>query len=89
MENNIYVVYNTLSKRYGDVVAYPTDSFALARLQPVLSRNGDLKEFELCRVGVVDVETGVLTPSNPVRIAWQDLSLNEVAARSLPIDNAK
>lgn len=83
MENNVYVVYNTLSKRYGDVCAYPTDAFALARLQPVLSRNGDLKEFELCRVGVVDVESGVLTPSNPVRIAWQDLSLNDVAARSV------
>ena len=32
-------------------------------------------EFELCRVGSIDVESGVLTPSNPVRIAWQDLSL--------------
>lgn len=83
MENRVYVVYNTLSKRYGDVVAYPSDAFALARLQPALSANGaKLSEFELCRVGSIDVESGVLTPSSPVRIAWQDLSLNDVASRS-------
>lgn len=83
MENKVFVVYNTLSKRYGDVVAYPTDEFALARLQPVLSRQGSLDEFELCRVGSVDVETGVISPCPPVRIAWKDLALNEVAARSV------
>ena len=83
MENNVYVVYNTLSKHYGDVMAYPSDAYALARLQPVLSSNGSkLSEFELCRVGRIDVESGVLTPSNPVRIAWQDLSLSDVASRS-------
>lgn len=82
MTNNVYVVYNTLSKRYGDVVAYPSDSFALARLQPALSANGSqLSEFELCRVGTIDIESGVLSPINPVRIAWTDLTLNDIASR--------
>lgn len=76
MVNNVYVVYNTLSKRYGDVVAYPSDSFAIARLQKPLSASGDLSEFELCRVGSVDVETGVITPSAPVRVAWRDVTLD-------------
>lgn len=86
MKNNVYVVYNTLSKRYGDVVAYPSDAFALARLQPVLSSGQNkLSEYELCRVGVIDVETGVLESTPAVRVAWQDLALaaNSVAARSV------
>lgn len=76
MLNNVYVVYNTLSKRYGDVVAYPTDSFALARLQKVLSQQSDLSEFELCRVGSIDVDSGVIEPCAPVRIAWRDVNLD-------------
>lgn len=76
MVNNVYVVYNTLSKRYGDVVAYPSDSFALARLQKILSAQSDLSEFELCRIGSIDVESGVLSPAAPVRIAWRDVNLD-------------
>lgn len=70
MLNNVYVVYNRLSCRYGDVLAFPTDSFAITRCCREFQRSGiDLSEVELCRIGAIDVETGLLrADSAPVRI---------------------
>lgn len=73
MKNNLYVLLNNLSGRYGDVYAFPTDAFAVSRLTTYL-RDGqkvDLKEFSLFRSGTVDITTGVIegTPLTP--IPWQ------------------
>lgn len=76
MENKLYVVYNTLSQRYGDVTAFPSDAYALARLQPVLARQGDLSEFELCRVGSISVENGTITACPPERISWKSAAFS-------------
>ena len=71
MKNNLYCVYNELSARYGDVVCYPTDGFALARLsQTFQMQHADLKEFTVCRVGTIDIETGVVCSESPVRLPW-------------------
>lgn len=68
MKNYIYVLYNTLSKRYESVMSFPSDSMALHRL----STGGiDKKEFELCRVGSIEIETGVVEPCPPVRLIWE------------------
>lgn len=70
MKNNIYVLYNNLSGRYGDVMAYPSDGFALQRLKPVLEQQKLLSETELCRIGTIDIETGVAKTTAPVRLSF-------------------
>lgn len=80
MNNNVYVLYNTLSKRYGEVMAFPSDSFALKRIMETLTPD-KLSEFELCRIGSIGLETGVVTPIDIVRVAWPDV------APSLPLTN--
>lgn len=70
MENQLYVFYNTLSKRYGDVVAYPSDGFMLHVIQPKIAKE-DLAVLEMCRIGSINIDTGVITPSSPVRVAWR------------------
>lgn len=70
MKNFIYVFYNNLSKRYGNIVCFPSDGFALARVQPTIPKE-ELSEIELCRVGSIDVNTGIVESEPPVRIAWK------------------
>ena len=73
MVNNVYSIYNTLSRRYGDVVAYPSDAFASRRLKEVFTDKPELlSELELCRIGTLDIDSGVLTPHAPVRIELDD-----------------
>lgn len=86
MTNNVYVLYNKESLRYGDVMAYPTDGFALARLQEGL-KPSMLSELELCRIGTIDIDTGVIVPSgSPVRIAWREQKTLPVS-KSQPLTN--
>lgn len=70
MTNNVFVLFNKLANRYGDVFCFASDGLALARVQPELKRAGTLDECELCRIGTIDIETGDLTPQSPIRIAW-------------------
>ena len=72
MKNNLYTLYNKLSLRYGEVMTYPTDSFASVSISKIASNpqaNLDLSEIDVCRIGSIDIETGVITPEvAPVRI---------------------
>ena len=72
MKNNLYTLYNKLSLRYGEVMTYPTDAFATMAISKIASNpqaNLDLSEIEVCRIGSIDIETGVITPEvAPVRI---------------------
>lgn len=77
MKNNLYCLFNTLSNRYGDVIAYPSDSFALARVQPVIEQQNQLTEIELCRIGSIDIESGTIEPQNVIRIAWKETIENK------------
>lgn len=83
MENVCFTFYNRLSRRYGDVFCYPTEEFAQARIVEMLKNPQSLinpSEVELCKIGTIDVDTGVLSPlSAPVRI--------EMPQFSLPIDS--
>lgn len=73
MKNNLYVLYNTLSCRYGDVMAYPSDAFCVARMVDAEGKGFVTRsETEICRVGSIDVETGVVDTINPVRLAWPE-----------------
>lgn len=68
MKNYIYVLYNTLSKRYESVMSFPSDGMALHRLS---QGNIDKKEFELCRIGSYGIETGTAEYEAPVRLIWE------------------
>lgn len=73
MINNVYTIYNKKSCRYGDVMAFPTDDFAIARIKEFNGIKED--EHELCRIGTIDIESGVLSTINPIRIPF-NLELN-------------
>lgn len=68
MKNYVYVIFNNLSARYESVMSFPSDSMALHRL----SSNIDKKEYSLCRVGSIDIETGVVEACAPVRLIWEE-----------------
>lgn len=72
MKNNLYCLYNNKSTRYGDVWASASDAWAEKQTHKMLTSQGnDLEDLELCRVGSIDIENGVITPETaPVRIAW-------------------
>lgn len=82
MKNKVYVFYNNLSGRYGEVVAFPSDGFAVARVQPTIQKD-QLEEVQLCRIGSIDVETGELKTEPPVRIAWR------VSEERLPVSQSE
>lgn len=69
MKNYVYVLYNKLSARYESVMSFPSDSMALHRLD----KNVDKQEYELCRVGSIDIENGTIEPCPPVRLVWEEV----------------
>lgn len=84
MKNNLYTLYNKLSLRYGEVMTYPTDSFASMAISKIASNpqaNLDLSEIDVCRIGSIDIETGVITPETaPIRI---EIDANKISVDSL------
>lgn len=73
MKNNLYCLYNNLTKRYGEVLCSPTDEFCRNSVQKSITSNPDvnLLEFELCRVGDIDIENGIVTAlPAPIRVDW-------------------
>lgn len=68
MKNYVYVVFNNLSSRYESVMSFPSDGMALHRL----SGNIDKKEYSLCRIGSIDIETGIIEPCPPIRLIWEE-----------------
>lgn len=89
MLNNVYALFNRLSCRYGDVIVYPTDGFALARLKESLPQvyklSNPFDELELCRIGSFDAETGKLysLKDGIVRVPWNLPSAVESKASEL------
>lgn len=68
MTNNIYTIYNKKSGRYGDVMTFPTDDFAVSQISKFNGISED--EHELCRVGTIDIETGIICSEAPVRVPF-------------------
>lgn len=66
MENCVYVLFNKLSKRYESVMSFPSDEMAIFRLKS----NIELEEYDVCRVGTVSIETGVISPCPPIRLVF-------------------
>lgn len=78
MKNYVYVMFNKLSNRYESVMSFPSDGMALHRLD----RAVDKSEYDLCRIGSINIETGVLEAEPPVRLIWE-------SAETLPKTEAK
>lgn len=70
MQNNLYSVYNRLSLRYGDVFASPTDATASREFSTRLNSSPHLiaDDYEVCRVGSIDIDSGRVIVEDPVRI---------------------
>ncbi|QCS37171.1 hypothetical protein [Tortoise microvirus 63] len=73
-------MYNVLSKRYGDVVSFPSDAFAVQRVREMVKPEL-ICEIELCNVGFIDIDTGVVEAHPPVRISLDS------GNSPVPIDN--
>ncbi|QCS36970.1 hypothetical protein [Tortoise microvirus 36] len=80
MKNALYCLYNTLSTRYGDVVCFPSDAFAIQRIRENLKPEM-LKEIELCKIGYIDIDTGIAEVHPPIRLS---LAVDDTG---IPIDN--
>lgn len=79
MKNNIYVLFNTLSRRFGDVFASPTDataSFAFSRTLPKDSSN----YTKLYCVGSIDLTDGSLETETP-----REIDFASVVSSAVPI----
>ena len=61
-------------------MTYPTDAFASMAISKIASNpqaNIDLSGIDVCRVGSIDIETGVITPEvAPVRIEVDASNVN-------------
>lgn len=80
MNNEVFCLYNSLSLRYGDCFVFPTAGFAKARIiELAKAKRIDLSENELCRVGSIDISTGLITPCAPERIPLDIPTVDEMA----------
>lgn len=82
MKNKLYVFYNTLSCRYGNVVSFPSDALASRDVATALKDSPDKDVLELCRIGDIDIETGIADVYAPVRV---HVPLDPISV--VPIDN--
>lgn len=80
MKNEVFCLYNSLSLRYGECFVFPTAGFAKARIMELAkSKRIDLSENELCRVGSIDIASGLITPCSPERIPLDVPTVDEMA----------
>lgn len=72
MTNSVYVLKNVLTNRYGDVLSFPTDGYAVRVLQErIVETRQHLDDFQLYYVGRIDIETGFLTTApSSVLVPW-------------------
>lgn len=82
MENQLYVIYNKVSQRYGQTYVFANHETA-NRILPncIVEKFHTLSDYELCHVGSINVESGVINAFPPVRIPWKS------AALSAPVEN--
>lgn len=66
MKNYVYVMFNKLSGRYESVLSFPSDGMALHRLEKGIDKD----EYDICRVGSIDIATGIIESEPPVRLIW-------------------
>lgn len=85
MKNGVYCLFNRLSCRFGAVISYPTDGFAVRSVKKdfIERQSADMDEIILYRIGEMDISTGVLTPCVPTPLSWDDSLPTESEAEKI------
>ncbi len=82
MENQIYLLFNRLTCRYGSIFSFPTDAFAVKFMQQqLLDSKMSLDEHILYNVGSYDIASGKVSVSDPRSISWNIQSPIETEAK--------
>ncbi len=82
MENQIYLLFNRLTCRYGSIFSFPTDAFAVKVMQQqLLDAKMSLDENILYNVGSYDIASGKVKVSDPRSITWNVQSPIEIEAK--------
>ena len=82
MKDCLYVFYNKLSNRYESVISYPTDAVIINVIQH--SGKFDKEKYDVCKIGVIDITTGIVESSAPVRLEIPSFEENP-----LPVEENK
>lgn len=80
MKDCIYIFYNKLTLRYESVFSFATNSAMIATMQ---RGKFDRKTYEVCKIGTVDLSTGVAKYQAPERI-----DVPEAESDPLPVSDA-
>lgn len=71
MKNQIYLLHNRLTCRFGSIFSFPTDAYAVKVLTQQLNENHlSLDEYTLYNVGSYDISTGFVDTSELRVIPW-------------------
>lgn len=82
MKNQIYLLHNRLTSRFGSVFSFPTDAYATKVMQQQLLENHlSLDEYTLYNVGSYDISTGFVDTSDLRSIPWNVSSPVETEAK--------
>lgn len=91
MVNQLFVVYDKVSQRYGSVHVFATEEQANRYLPPaIVEKYHTLGDYELCHVGSIDPETGVIETFPAKRVPWTSPTLNLLhAGESVSLDEIR
>lgn len=82
MKDCLYVFYNKLSNRYESVISQPTDAVLINVIQH--SGKFDKEKYDVCKIGVIDITSGVVNSFSPVRLEIPSFEENP-----LPVEENK
>lgn len=79
MINYLYAMFNTLACRFGDVFTFPSDAFAIARINDMFNiPNSPYHKSEnvIYKVGSIDLATGLVEPITPIAVPFDIVAAN-------------
>lgn len=86
MKDNIYCLFNKLSRRHGDCMTFPTHEFAKRSVsERLIQMKVDLEEFELVYCGTLDIATGIVDTCDPVRMDLEVPKSIDAAASKMSV----
>lgn len=68
MKEFIYCLFSRLSNSYVGMFQQPTDLGASVYIHRTLSKSPDYEYIDICKVGEVDIKTGIISPLSVTRI---------------------
>lgn len=80
MVSNVYAVRNLLSGLIDQTYIVCNDTVASVELPVAYSRRSPLDEWQLVKVGEIDLSTGVINPVPMIVINWDTRRLSSVCS---------